>query len=732
MEVGIVQSDISDHFAIMTKVIASVEGNCSKNSNIRKKELLNEAEVRRKIRNINWQPILEEKCPEAIYGKITTIFQNIYEASLIKRTESNRNKVGNPWMTDELADKCKEKSEKWKKWRENATNSQLEREYKKIRNQVNRKIFWAKNFYYSEKLRECRGNIRETWKIFNELLGKKRKSIDDTIISNMKTDDTEELSNQFVEKFDINKQGILHKCDITTVSFNTCLVTRNSFFLEDVSHSEMLNVMHKINQRKGPGIDRIRPKDLKENKEFLLEVVTHLMNQILTTKKIPTNLKTAVIRPIFKEGTKDELNNYRPISILPSIEVLLEEIIKSRLESYIIKYNIIHEDQYGFQKGKSINKLLGNFSNVLNTAMSRGLHSLVLFIDFKKAFDTISHKALLDALYEVGIRGECIKLFEDYLHNRSCVVKIGEHHSERREVIYGVPQGSKLGPLLYIIFSNNFLRSVKKGKVFAYADDTAIVFTHREIEEAKRKLQSEMQSIGRWCHDHGLILNISKTKILHIRPKNLSRLEGPVNYEDPCPKTSPSSSQEIAIVSCFKYLGVFVDEYLTWYNHVEYVQRKLRTAVYVMRSICFLNNKSILKSVYHALGESHLRYGITAWGSSKKCNELQKTHDTLLRILKKRQIEGTFLKINKIYKICLFNEFSTETNYRRPLDHTHNTRGRAAGIMQVAKYYNRFGKFSFPSLIPAIMNEIPSEILMMPDLRKRRKMVNYFFKNAVY
>ena len=314
----------------------------------------------------------------------------------------------------------------------------------------------------------------------------------------------------------------LHVCHCKTLVSEVKDVIWNSFYLEYTSETEIFNILRKLQVNKGAGIDGIRPKDLKENAEILCPVVANLINKIFTSNQIPDFMKKSIIRPIFKSGRKSDYNNYRPISILPVLEKVFEEVLVTRLTSYLAKNKIINQNQYGFQKGKSINKLLGNFADVLNTNMSKNVHSLVLFIDFSKAFDTIPHKKLLEALENIGIRGMCLDLFKNYLSCRSFVVKIGEELSDCKSIQYGVPQGSKLGPILYLIFANNLLKNIDCTNVFAYADDTALIVSNYNVKIAASNMQKNVDIIGRWCHDNGLMINISKTKLMHIRPKHLS------------------------------------------------------------------------------------------------------------------------------------------------------------------------------------------------------------------
>ena len=353
--------------------------------------------------------------------------------------------------------------------------------------------------------------------------------------------------------------------------------------------------------------------------------------------------------------------------------------------------------------------------------MDKSIHSLVLFIDFSKAFDTIPHPLLLSSLENIGIRGNTLNLFKNYILNRTFRVKIDDQYSVLKDISYGVPQGSKLGPLLFIIFTNSFLNAIKVGKVYAYADDTAIVISHRCIDSANQILQEELDRIGRWCHDNGLILNANKTKILHIRPKHVPQTTATFHYRDPCPINNVGQKVKIDVVKDIKYLGVFVEEFLTWQKQTEHIESKLRQVSYILKNLSYLRNKDILKNVYFALGEAHIRYGITAWGSSKRCVQLQKCQNRVINLLRKSHVESSFLTIEKIYKTSIFNEFSDMPHVKVILSHGHETRGSVNGFLRIGKARNRFGQYTLPNIIPRICNELPQQIKEERDLKKKKK-----------
>ena len=303
-------------------------------------------------------------------------------------------------------------------------------------------------------------------------------------------------------------------------------------------------------------------------------------------------MKTAVVKPVHKSGPKTNYNNYRPISILPSIEKILEEIMVRRLTCFLKKFNLINNNQYGFQRGKNINQLLGHFSSHINNTLEKKQHCLALFIDFSKAFDTISHEKLLSVLERYGIRGVWLQWFADYLKNRTFCVKIGEKQSSHVQLKCGVPQGSKLGPILYLLYANDLLNSLKNSKYFAYADDTAILVTHSNIKSAVNIMQSEFNIVVKWCHDNGLVLNAQKSNIMHIRSIKTPKSEILIKFHDySCLHGSPNLENMdncntfIELCRSIKYLGVIVDDNFTWKEHILNINKKLRKAAYAQHHL---------------------------------------------------------------------------------------------------------------------------------------------------
>lgn len=720
----IVRSDISDHFPIHFSITSSSLALMKKKSF--EFQVLNESKLSSKMNDTNWNKLMIETDTENIYDQICKQFDEIYKDSYELKKNVRKNKH-NPWFNNEILYLCKKRDHLHKLWLKQGKSKTLEREYKTFRNQTNKKIIWARNEYYKNKLDDCEKDARKTWSVINEILGKKTANIDEDLVKNMKTNDALQLANKFAEEFNLNVQKAIHNCTEVTRHSEATGSCSNSIFLGEVSEEDVYNVLGQLNTRKGPGLDFIRAKELKNHRDILYPLITFLINSIIRQKTIPNAMKTAMVRPIFKAGKKTDITNYRPISIMPSLEKVFEEILCCRLNDFIKKFEIIDNRQYGYQKGKNMNLLLGNFANLLNINLSKNLHTFVLFLDFTKAFDTIPHAKLLDQMEKIGIRGECYQLFENYLKCRTMVVKIQNKISEAHEVEYGVPQGSKLGPILFLIFANSLLKTIKTQDVFAYADDTAVAISHRDVHIGARKLQEEIRRIGNWCHDYGLLLNPTKTKIMHIRAPHIRRTNICFTFEDPCPRSTEKNKIKLEIVGTYKYLGIIIDENLKWNQQIDRIRKKLRSVTYILKHLSYCCKKEVLLKVYYALGESYLRYGITAWGSSGKFSNLQKSQNAVLKILANAKVDTLPLKVENIFKLVNLNEYYEKMEYRIPITHEYKTRAKTEGKYQKPKFFNTYGKFSLPCLMPRLLNTLPPELLNVRNKLKRKKLLKNFF-----
>ena len=253
-------------------------------------------------------------------------------------------------------------------------------------------------------------------------------------------------------------------------------------------------IISELDDSKQPGLDGIRARDLKLLKDKISKIITKLVNISLVTGQVPNNLKISIVRPVNKKGDHLLLSNYRPIAIMCVIEKIIERCIYLKLTNYLQQHGIINKFQYGFQKNKSTSDLLSLFSNYVNSKLNDNHHIVALFVDFSKAFDTINHEKLIIALENAGVRGPMLTWFCNDLLNRHYLVKVGFNYSFKMPYNHGVPQGSILGPVLYLIYVNSMIENLKKCQSYMYADDTVLMSSHKDIVVAERRLLNDFNN----------------------------------------------------------------------------------------------------------------------------------------------------------------------------------------------------------------------------------------------
>lgn len=723
----VIENEITDHYPTLYYI--KTERHAEKQ--IVSSKHISNYKLNQLIREENWSSVLKEENAERMYNTFASKLKDLYmKSTVIKKISKTRK--NNPWITSELIADCKKRDILYRKWKNNINNKSYENDYKILRNKINKAILIQKSNFYKNQFMEFKTNPRKTWGLINEILGRKKSSIDDTITKNFKIE-FKSLANEFGEFFSSQTANIIHQCDLKT-SIHTNIHTENTIFTYTTNDSEVNTIINALGVHKSPGIDGIRSVDIKNNADLFAPILCKIINLSLTDAKIPKHLKTAVVRPIYKSGLKNQLTNYRPISILPVLEKCLEGVVVNRLQSFIEKHSLINKSQYGFQKNKNTGQLLCEFANCINESLNKGHNVLVLFMDFSKAFDTLNHSKLLEALARIGIRGRLADWMSDYLHNRKFSVKIKDVNSEEKNVEYGVPQGSNLGPLMFILYTNELLRVFKLSIPFAFADDTAIVVRDRSLESATMIMQNEFDAAVRWCHDNGLVINASKTKLMHIRSPHVKKTDKQIYFRnDLCPITPTVC---IEVVELYKYLGVVIDCHFLWDKHIDKLRTDLKKSLYALSHLKYHATEDVLRQVYYALVESKLRYGILAWGNAAPThiNKLQKLQNSALRIIQhnnRQQAENKFrvLKVEQIFKMTTILEYHGNNRFIRPIQHHLNTRQRAQGLLQIPRHYNTYGKRQLAYVVPTIINSMPQELKQIQNYKTRKKQLKYFFLN---
>lgn len=462
--------------------------------------------------------------------------------------------------------------------------------------------------YNNDKIITSANKSKAAWDIIrkstsNKITGEEIKlNINGTVIT-----DKNSISNTFNKYFN-EIPSDLSKNIIKDEGFEILSkIERNpkSIFLSAVTENEIMNIVKSLKNSNAAGVDEINTNLLKQIIENISQPLTYLINQSFLEGTFPDKLKLAKIVPIHKKGPKDKIENYRPISLLASISKIFEKAMLDRLISFLTKFNILTPEQFGFRKYLSTNTAIIDFLSALYLEMDASKCTMGLFLDMSKAFDLVDYKILLSKLDCYGIRGQALKWIESFLVERKHLVDIGGNKSDCLDLCMGVPQGSVLGPLLFIIYINDFPKHLLNSKATLFADDTSILSSDKSRASLVHKMNTEIEHIDCYYRNNNLLINISKSNIMkfscHEENESLYvKLEG------------KSLEQQEHV----KFLGVYIDCHLKWDKHINVLCSRLSTMCYVIRQLSSIVDSFAIRMYYFSNFQSALRYGVISWGSA--------------------------------------------------------------------------------------------------------------------
>ena len=475
----------------------------------------------------------------------------------------------------------------------------------------------AKKKHHHKYFEEHKSNSKMQWQMINNLLNRKQKN-KSSIKLHTDNGDIVSSSDEVSEKFNKYFSNIATniKANISASSshpFDPGGHTRflnnpvpNSIFLTPSTGDEILDII-KAFKNKATLDTRIGALKAASNSVSFLSSMSTVINKSLEEGFFPTALKTARVIPIYKAGSKTEVSNYRPISLLSTFSKIYEKIMHCRVLSFLESNNSLHEMQYGFRPGRSCEHALLTAQNAIQNALTRKQVTLLLLIDFSKAFDLVDHKILLGKLKHYGIRGPAYTWFESYLENRQQFVTINGKDSSTSPLTYGVPQGSILGPLLFIIYINDLPGISNLAKFILYADDANIIITgscHEEVYSKARELSNELVH---WVNINGLSLNLKKTIYMTFGGTR---------------KTSNErffiGDTEIEHKTETRFLGVIIDDKLTWSKHISAIKARMSRYFGIMFKLKRWLPLGPRMQIFHSFVQSHINYCSLVWGFAAK------------------------------------------------------------------------------------------------------------------
>ena len=512
----------------------------------------------------------------------------------------------------------------------------------------------------------------------------------------------------------------------------------NTFFAIPVTESEVRMHVKQLSERKAMGYDGINSKFLKASEDTVIKALTHIFNLSLRNGIFPTDLKIARVLPVFKGGPRETLNNYRPISLLPILSKLLEKIMHKRVYKFLEKENFFYKYQYGFRQNKNTGIAIAELCNELNINIDKGLVNVGVFLDFRKAFDTVDHKLLLEKLSIAGIRGIANKWFQSYLSESKQYVQLGDEVSPQRIITRGVPQGSILGPLLFLIYINDINKAVLHGSLRLFADDANIFYKGGDSNILQQQIEADLSRLGQWLCNNKLSINFEKCNFMYICSQQRKPYLPRINVQ--------ILNRQIRYTNCYKYLGVLIDEGLTFKQHITAVCKSLSPLIGVFARARHVLPRSVLRLVYFSLFNSKVQYCVETWGASAPSilRPLVVMQRKIMRILcfggHREDTVPLFRSLNiltipKLHQLKLamlvFNELKGNacSNFGfTPLSHSYGTRQRESGQLDLRPSTHEFNirtNYAFRSIIyggACIFNSIPENIKNTLSIHVFKKM----------
>ena len=642
---GLLVTDVSDHYPIFHINNRSYIGESDIYVIKRIFSERNKQAFKIALNELDWNEIYgafeTNNAFHRFHDTLGTLLNKYFPKVRIKRKYTDRK----PWLTDSLRMTIKTKNELYYCYKRiNCVKNEVK--YKTNKSKLQKLLKVAEKQYYQELLMKYKNNTKKSWGIIKSIINKNKSHLyqtkfklsDGKIVSDRTT--ISKHFNEFFLNVGPNLAKTIPKMD-TDPKFYMGESIKKSLFLEPVTFDETMKIVSSLKET-ATGYDDINAMFLKMSAEYICNPLAHICNLSFQEGVFPDSLKIANVIPLYKSDDPMFFNNYRPVSLLSVLSKVFERLMYNRLMNFLEKIEILYENQFGFRKDCSTHMALLTLVDKLIQALENGEYVVGVFLDFSKAFDTVDHSILLEKLFHYGIQGSAYSWFQSYLSNRSQCVTYDGVESSLGSIKCGVPQGSILGPLLFLLYINDLSFVCKYTFPVLFADDTNLFLSGKDVSSLSQMMTSELGEISEWLKVNKLSLNIKKTHYIVFsggkRPPNALDIK--------------IDNQEISRVLKTKFLGVVVDCKLSWKEHIAYITGKIARGIGVISKARRYHNRDSLLSLHYSFIYHYLIYCNHVWGAAAK------THTRTLCTLQKRVVRIISGVKPRTHSVHLFKELN--------------------------------------------------------------------------
>ena len=566
-----------------------------------------------KLKETNWDNVLKENNPSEAFENYFKKIEDIFNTSFPLKTSNKAKKYKEPpWLTQQSKLAYRAEKKAFLKFIKNR-NDESKKEHMLKKKEAQKTIRDDKIQYYKDFFRNHNADAKSIWLKINSIINKHKSkkeeipciTINET--SQVKDSDIANTFNNFFSSVGMSLATKFQNSHQETKEYlDTIPTVTNKLKFHQISEIELNNIIKKMKPKLSCGPDNIPTKIMINIARAIPKVIIKLINISLNTGFIPDILKQSNIIPIHKKGIKTDPNNYRPISLLCSLSKILEKAVAIQLNDHLERNNIISNSQFGFRKGTGTSHALLFNLNKQEKYKNKNHKYCSVYIDLKKAFDTVDTSILLSKLEKYGTTATELKWFKSYLTGRKQQVRIKNSYSELKNIDIGVPQGSVLGPILFIIYIND-ITALGEEKFCLFADDTSLNMGNSNLTQLQNDVNQTLKDTQRWIKINKLTLNADKTRVIKYNLKKNDRIN--IFIDDKLVTEIKDNTNE----SSFKFLGLNINEKSDLKHHFISLLSKLRSATFTLGNV-----KNILPTkqkmlIYNALFKSHVEYGITCW-----------------------------------------------------------------------------------------------------------------------